>query len=420
MSGGETVYDAIVIGGGAAGFFAAVTLAEARPASKVLLLERGQEVLQKVRISGGGRCNVTHHCFEAAELVRSYPRGGKALRGPFQAFGPAETVSWFARRGVRLKTEADGRMFPVTDRSETIVDCLRESAERAGVQVRTGANVQHIACPDALGNECFQVTAGQQAPIRSRLLLVATGSNARIWAMLESLGHTIVPPVPSLFTFHIQDTRLSGLAGLSVPEAALSAKELTFRSDGPLLVTHWGLSGPAVLRLSAWGARELAACGYKCTLIVNWLGKTTALEALDRMMVVRQEYARRTVAGYGPYSDTLPRRLWERLVVAAGLQGDERWADLSNAVLRRLVQELTDGRFQVTGKSTFKEEFVTAGGVELREVDFRRFESKRCPGLYFGGEVLDIDAVTGGFNFQAAWTGGYLAGTAMAERLGPS
>ncbi|MEY3050604.1 MAG: hypothetical protein RLY31_389 [Bacteroidota bacterium] len=417
MTGVDTLYDAIIIGGGAAGFFTAVTVAEARPGLNVLVLERGQEVLQKVRISGGGRCNVTHACHDAAELVRSYPRGGKALRGPFEVFGPAETMAWFARRGVRLKAEADGRMFPVTDRSATIVDCLIQSAERAGVRVLTGTNVQDIGYPAANREECFRVTAGQRF-FRSRLLMVATGSNSRIWSLLASLGHTIIPPVPSLFTFQLRDPRLEGLSGLSVADATLSAVESPLRSEGPLLITHWGLSGPAVLRLSAWGARELHACGYDFNLIVNWLGKERESVAYDRLVAVRQEHARRTLAGYSPYTDTLPKRLWERLYLAAGMRGEDKWADQSNAALRRLAAELTAGAYKVTGKSTFKEEFVTAGGVELREVDFRRFESKRCTGLYFGGEVLDIDAVTGGFNFQAAWTGGHLAGMAMAERLG--
>lgn len=398
---------ALIVGGGAAGFFAAVTFAEANPGSRVVILEKGKEVLQKVRISGGGRCNVTHACFDAKELVKNYPRGGKALIGPFHRFGPADTVAWFQGRGVKLKTEADGRMFPVTDNSETIVQCLLQAARRAGVEILTGQNLVSIS-----KNKNWTARTQGGLSFETQNLLIATGSNPRIWQLLEGLGHRIVPPVPSLFTFNIKDPRITGLLGVSVPAASVRVEGEKLTAAGPLLITHWGMSGPAILKLSAWGARALHDLDYHFEISVNWLGEMTIAAALELLGKIKNESAKKMVAANNPFPD-LPKRLWERLAEAAAIPGDLRWADLNKEKMKNLAAQLTDARFRVHGKSTFKEEFVTAGGVDLDEVDFKKFESKICPSLFLAGEVLDIDAITGGFNFQAAWTGGYLAGMGM-------
>lgn len=393
-----------IIGGGAAGFFGAITAAESNPSCRVTIFERGKNVLEKVRISGGGRCNVTHACFDARELVKNYPRGHRELLGPFLQFGPEQTVQWFARRGVTLKTESDGRMFPVTDSSQTIVDCLERSAFRAGVQVRTGARVETLEpLPGGgwrVGTETFDK------------VMVASGSNPAIWEKLRQLGHQIVPPVPSLFTFNTKDTRLRDLSGVSVPLAQLRIPGAKLSAQGPLLVTHWGLSGPAVLRLSAVGARELAAMEYKFTLELQFAGHLHPDELAEALQQMRLEHGKKQVINQAAAS--LPARLWERLVEASGIPAGKRWADLSKQEMHGLQKQITAATFQISGKSTFKEEFVTAGGVSLKEMQFKTFESKVCPNLFIAGEALDIDAITGGFNFQAAWTGGHLAGLAMA------
>lgn len=396
-----------IIGGGAAGFFAAITSATS-PEAEVVILERGKSVLQKVRVSGGGRCNVTHACFEARELIQHYPRGSRELLGPFLRFGPQDTVDWFARRGVRLKTEADGRMFPVTDDSQTIVSCLLDAAKNAGVQVRTGVRVEKL---EPRSGGWVVHLAGKETLLADRVL-VASGSNPAVWEMLAGLGLQIVAPVPSLFTFNIKDQRLHELAGISVPQATLAMPGSKLTSPGPLLITHWGLSGPAVLRLSAWGAHELHRQNYHFPLTVNWLGEKTTGEVLAELLDLKQELARKQIGTYAQFD--LPLRLWSRLLAAAEISEGLRWADAGKKQLQKLAAELTAGQFTVHGKSTFKEEFVTAGGVALQEMNFKTFESKRFPGLFFAGEVLDIDAITGGFNFQAAWTGGWIAGSHMA------
>lgn len=393
-----------IIGGGAAGFFAAITAAEANPALRVTIFERGKSVLEKVRISGGGRCNATHACFDARELVKNYPRGSRELLGPFLQFGPEQTVEWFGRRGVPLKAEADGRMFPVTDDAQTIVDCLTRAAQQAGVKVLTSTRVDKIE------------RQGEQWRIGSALydkIMVATGSSSAAWEWLAALGHTIVPPVPSLFTFNTKDTRLRELAGVSVPMAALSIPGTSLQAEGPLLVTHWGLSGPAVLRISAWGARELNKTWYKFPLEINFLAEKNIEGVLLSFQKVRQESAKKLVKANPLFG--LPARLWQRMAEAASIGAERRWGDLAKSEMQALAQQISEALFQITGKSTFKEEFVTAGGVSLKEVNFKTFESKICPGLFLAGEVLDIDAITGGFNFQAAWTGGWLAGRAMGD-----
>ena len=373
----------VVVGGGAAGFMAAITAAEA--GADVTVLEKSREFLSKVKISGGGRCNVTHACFDAREFATRYPRGERELIGPLQRFGARETVEWFAARGVKLKTESDGRMFPVTDSSQTIIDCLVSSAESAGVKLVTGHTVDNFP-PDC-----------------DRLLLATGGCRTEAGGRFAAkLGHTIEPPVPSLFTFHIATPWLHQLAGITIANVEVSAAGL--REHGPMLITHTGLSGPVILRLSAWGARELHALDYRFPLVVNWL---------PGLKSCRSEQSARLVVNTP--LPPLPARLWEQLVLAAGIPHETRWSRLTKAEEHRLHQQLTHTEFNVTGKSLNKEEFVTCGGVRLREVNFKTMESKLRPGLYLAGELLDIDGITGGFNFQSAWTTGWIAGHAMAE-----
>lgn len=400
-----------IVGGGAAGFFAAITCAEASPGSQVILLERGKSVLEKVRVSGGGRCNVTHACFEPRDLIRNYPRGSRELLGPFMTFGPADTVEWFQKRGVALKTENDGRMFPVTDSSATIVNCLTEAARRAGVQICTGSRVSSFS---PLENNRWSVHVAEKPhAIICDQLLITTGSSQAIWQHLQHLGHTIVPPVASLFTFNTKDTRLRDLAGISVPEVCVSAVGFDLQAEGPLLITHQGLSGPAVLRLSAWGARDLHDCNYRFSLLIQWTGRRTRAEVAAVLQEMKHAHARKGVVSIAPFA--LPVRLWQRLAEAARLPEALRWADVSKGQLEALCTQLYACEMRIFGKNTFKEEFVTAGGVSLREMNFKNFSSRLFPGLFLAGEVLDIDAITGGFNFQAAWTGGWLAGKAMGE-----
>lgn len=396
----------VVIGGGAAGFLAAITCAAADPGARVTILERSSHLLAKVRISGGGRCNVTHACFDPAVLVQHYPRGGKALRGPFTRFQPRDTMAWFERRGVRLKTEADGRVFPVTDRSETIVDCLLEAARTAGVEIRTGVHVRSVSKPDR-----FRIELADTDPCLADRVLLATGGSPQGHRWAAALGHTIEPPVPSLFTFTVDDPRLKDLPGVSVPRATVALTGTRLEQTGPVLITHWGLSGPAVLKLSAWAARELAQRRYRAELSIDWLPDLNGEQLRLRVSALRTELARRMVASSSPLG--LPARLWLRLAGAAGIGAEQRWTAVSNRQVAALVNELSRGAYPITGKSAFKEEFVTCGGVRLDEVAFRTMESRRCAGLYFAGEILDIDGVTGGFNFQSAWTTGWLAGQAM-------
>ena len=398
--------DVVVLGGGAAGFFAAIAAAEG--GARVRLLERGARVLTKVLISGGGRCNVTNAEEKPEKLMRNYPRGGTELRGPFTKFGPRDTRRWFESRGVTLKTEEDGRVFPVTDRSQTIVDALTAAAQGTNVEVRTGAAVRAIR-PDGTG---FQLDLNSGESLSAARVLLATGSNPQGHAWARALGHTIVPPVPSLFTFTIKDPRLKGLAGVASPRARVKLEGTSLEQAGPVLITHWGLSGPAVLRLSAWGARVMNEAGYRATLRVNWLDQSP--EVLQKTFDQKRKTDPRKSLSASPFD--IPQRLWDSLRTAAGLPAERRWADLSKSEMARLGVELGDGAYAVTGKSAFKDEFVTSGGVALEEVDFRTMESRRRPGLYFAGEILDIDGVTGGFNFQNAWTTGWLAGRALARR----
>jgi predicted Rossmann fold flavoprotein len=393
-------FDIIIVGGGAAGFFTAINIVEKNPKMKVAILERGKEVLTKVRISGGGRCNVTHACFEPNELVKFYPRGEKELRGPFHQFSSGDTVEWFKNHGVELKTEADGRMFPVSNSSQTIIDCFLEATQKLGITVLTGQSVQSI-----FKKEVFWKIETQNENYIAEKLILATGSNPKIWEMLQTFGHAIVNPVPSLFTFNIKDARIKELPGVAA-QVTLKVKDTKLASTGPLLITHWGMSGPAILKLSAWGARILFEKNYQFTIYVNWLNDVATDEAEKILKDLKQEHAKKAVSKKSPFD--FPNRLWEGLVLASGIDSETKWADLSKIQLQALVNQLTNCSFQVNGKSTFKEEFVTAGGINLKEINFKTMESKLHENLYFAGEIVNIDAVTGGFNFQNAWTSGYI------------
>jgi len=406
-------WDLIVIGGGAAGFFGAITFAGARPSSRTLILEKGPRILAKVAISGGGRCNVTHHCFEPRELVKHYPRGGRALIGAFHHWQPRDTVDWFEARGVRLKTEPDGRMFPLTDDSQTIIDCLTGQARKWGVDVRTHHAVQSISV-NATSPESrhrFRVHLANGAVLQASRILIATGGPRDSDTLASALGHRVIAPAPSLFTFHIHDPLFKGLAGLAVGRVELSVPGNPLRQQGPLLITHSGLSGPAVLKLSAWGARWMQEQNYQFPIEIDWIPDMSRESLAERFREVRELWNRKKVATLSPF-ETIPNRLWERLV-----RTDLNWSGWSKAEEQALTQRLKRGRFEVAGKSMNKEEFVTAGGVDLGEVELKTMESRLVPGLYLAGEALDVDGVTGGFNFQAAWTTGYLAGVAAAESL---
>lgn len=409
----QTSLQVVAIGGGAAGFFGAIACAETNPRTQVTLLEAGRQPLNKVAISGGGRCNVTHACFDPAQLVQNYPRGGKALRGAFSRFQPRDTVAWFAARGVQLKIESDGRMFPVTDDSATIVDCLMQTAKEVGVKLRSGLAVVSI---ETSPTSQFEIKLKSGQVLSADRLLLATGSNSIGYQIAKSLGHTIEPPVPSLFTFNIPDPKLHELAGVSVENVRVRLQvggKTQFEQTGPLLVTHWGLSGPAILKLSAWGARVLHDCRYQATLEINWLPQYDRETLRQMLLKVKSQLAHRQISTSCPLPVT--RRFWQYLTARADIAAEDRWAGLSNKALNHLIQELVQGEYQVNGKGVFKEEFVTCGGVNLKEVDFKTMESKVCPNLYFAGEILDIDGVTGGFNFQSAWTTARLAGQAMAK-----
>ncbi|NEQ36883.1 MAG: NAD(P)/FAD-dependent oxidoreductase [Okeania sp. SIO3I5] len=403
----------VVIGGGAAGFFGALAASDScsNPNTNVTILEAGRQPLTKVRISGGGRCNVTHACFDPAIFIQNYPRGSKALRGAFTRFQARDTVEWFAARGVRLKTEADGRMFPTTDDSATIIECLTKTALSKGVNIRTGAAVVSVKCNTTeAGRNLFLVELRSGEFLECDRLLLATGSSSIGHRLAKELGHKVVPPVPSLFTFNISDSRLQDLAGISVENVCLQLPKAKLKQTGPVLVTHWGLSGPASLKLSAWGARFLYENNYQSDLLINWLSDINPEDIRTKLLEFKS-LEKKAIVNSCPFS--LPRRLWEHLVIAADIDSQKRWAELSNKAINKLILELTQGTYKIRGKGVFKEEFVTCGGVNLKEVNFKTMESRCCPGLYFAGEILDIDGVTGGFNFQSAWTTGWLAGEGM-------
>lgn len=398
-------FDILIVGGGAAGFFTAINCAEKNPKLKIGILERGKEVLAKVRISGGGRCNVTHACFEPNELVKNYPRGEKELRGPFHKFCSGDTVEWFENHGVPLKIEPDGRMFPVSNSSQTIIDCFIKMTNQFGISVLTGQSVQSIY-PAA---DYWKIET-QSSQFMAEKLILATGSNPKIWEMLHLFGHAIIPPVPSLFTFNSKDSRIKELPGV-VAHVTVKVKDSKLETSGPLLITHWGMSGPAILKLSAWGARLLHDKNYQFTLLINWLNDVELETVIKELKELKVTHAKKAVSKKSPYE--LSNRLWESLVLASGIEAETKWADLSKLHLQNLANQLTNSSFQVNGKSTFKEEFVTAGGIDLKEINFTTMESKLHKNLYFAGEIMNIDAITGGFNFQNAWTSGFILSDAI-------
>ena len=402
----------IVIGGGAAGFFAAVNAARMNPELDITILEKSKEVLSKVRVSGGGRCNVTHHCFDPEQLARAYPRGGKALKWSFKQFQPKDTVEWFEYRNVRLKTEADGRMFPVTDSSETIINCLLEEARKYSVTIKTKTKVNRV---DLIEGSKFKLDINKAEPLVCDRLVIATGgsSRRRDYDWLEQFGHSIVPPVPSLFTFNFRNKIFSDLAGISVDRAEVRIRNTSYKESGPVLITHWGLSGPSVLKLSSRAARELNEMEYRFEILVNWLHPMTEQEIREKLIELRAKNSKKQVNKQDQL--LIPARLWERFLELSGLKGNSRWAEVSNKQIHELTQQLYQPVYAIQGKTTYKEEFVTCGGIPLKEVNPNTLESKKIPGLYLAGEVLDIDGITGGFNFQAAWTNGWLAAKAIAD-----
>ncbi|MBK6821698.1 MAG: aminoacetone oxidase family FAD-binding enzyme [Saprospiraceae bacterium] len=404
-------FDLVVIGGGAAGFFAAIQFAEMRPASRIAILEAGVESLSKVRISGGGRCNVTHACFDPEELVKYYPRGNKELLGPFYHFGPQQTVDWFTAHGVSLKTESDGRMFPVSNKSQSITDCFEHCIKQYGIRFLLKKRAQEIKWVEE--DERWNINADAEI-FQSRFLLVSSGSDQRSWEILKSIGHTLIQPVPSLFTFKIKDEVLNTLAGLSVPHATVKILNTKFSEEGPVLITHWGLSGPGILKLSAWAARELFERNYEFSISVNWIhsAESTTQESL---LNYKNNHPKKLVSAHGLFD--IPLRLWKYFCAQAGIADVKNWADTQQKEITSLSKLLCNQIFEIKGKTTFKEEFVTAGGVALQEINFKTFESKKCKNLFLAGEVLNIDALTGGFNFQAAWTGAAIAAEEMGKRM---
>lgn len=421
------MHDVLVIGGGAAGFYAAIHIAESRPQTKIAILERGKEVLTKVKVSGGGRCNVTHAEFNPVDLSKNYPRGQKELLGPFHTYASGDTVGFFEERGVALKIEEDGRMFPVTNSSQTIIDCFLSEADRLGVQVKTLCSVTGIEQVKEEEWIIWKVAIGD-GHMYCKKLILATGSNPKMWNYVQALGHSIVQPVPSLFTFNIKDERISDIPGLAthaevkvIPKKNISKKKgklkldtAVLTSEGPLLITHWGMSGPAILKLSAWGARILEQYNYQFKIQVNWAPEYHHDGLLELFLKVKQ-VEKKTVLRTKVLD--IPKRLWVNLVKASNIDDTLTWPEVSKQQLSNLAAQLTAGIFQVNGKSTFKEEFVTAGGVDLKEINFKTYESKILTNLYFAGEIINVDAITGGFNFQNAWTGGYIAAQGVVNDL---
>ena len=413
----------IVVGGGAAGIFCAVNTAAFAAASaagergdaalRVTVLEKTGKLLGKVKVSGGGRCNVTHACTDITEMAKRYPRGGHFVRKAFFRWAVEDTVGWFAERGVQLKTEADGRMFPVTDSSQTIIDCLMREVDRFGVEIRMHAEVKDISA----GGGSFEVKLADGRSLAADYVCVACGGfpKSGMFDWIKKLGHSIEEPVPSLFTFNMPGDPITRLMGVSVPEVRVKVGGSSLDERGPLLITHWGLSGPVILRLSAWGARELALRGYRFGIRVNWLPDQTGQQMRERLQQTRFEWAARSLGSGNPFG--FPQRLWEYWLSAAGIAEEIRWADLPARDQNRLVNLLCAGEFSIAGKTTFKEEFVTAGGVRLAEVDPVTCQSRRVPGLYFAGEILDVDGITGGFNFQHAWTSGWIVADSVAAAV---
>ena len=409
---GEKGKRLIVIGGGAAGFFCAVNAARMNPGVQVIIVEKTSKLLSKVKVSGGGRCNVTHACYNIADMIKKYPRGGNFLKKAFHYFSTTDTITWFKERGVDLKTEPDGRMFPVSNTSQTIIDCLMLEVNNYGVEILMNKEVKEIN----KSTNRWKILFANYATMEADFICIASGgySKSSQFEWLKKLGHTIESPVPSLFTFNMPGNTITSLMGVTVENVAVKIAGTKLSETGPLLITHWGMSGPAILKLSAWGARQLAIDDYKFTAIVNWLPLYNEQSLKDKLQQVRFEIAAQKISNRNPFA--LPQRLWEYLLLQSGVNLDMRWADLPAKEQNKLIKNLCAQEFAVNGKTTFKEEFVTAGGVVLNEIDHSTMESNIIPGIFFCGEVMDTDGVTGGFNFQNAWTTGFIAAKAIASK----
>lgn len=412
----------VVIGGGAAGFFAAVNAAGMNSALKVILLEKSSKLLSKVKISGGGRCNVTHHCFDIAEMIRNYPRGAHFLKKAFHHFFTTDTIRWFEERGVVLKAEDDGRMFPVTDRSETIIACLLKEATRYGVEIRMNAEVKDITVNAGQahqeGSKRFNIHFSDSGFLDADFICIACGGYPKLsqYRWLQFTSHHMEAPVPSLFTFNMPGNAITGLMGVSVEKVIAKIAGTKLMTEGPLLITHWGMSGPCILRLSAWGAKELAAKAYHFTVLVNWVPAFSEQELRKAWPAWRQQYGANKIYLHHPFA--LPGRLWRYLLQQSNIGEAQRWSELRWQQQNTLIQLLTAAPFEVRGKTTFKEEFVTCGGIALSEIDVNTMQSKKHPGLFFAGEIMNVDGITGGFNFQHAWTSGWIAAKAVAHMAG--
>ncbi len=398
--------DVIIIGGGAAGFFAAINIALNNSKLKILILERGKQGLQKVKISGGGRCNVTHAEFIPSDLCSNYPRGNKELLGPFHNFMTTDTIKWFEERGVKMKTEKDGRIFPISNNSQTIIDCFLNEVKTNKIEVLYNHSVKTLE----KNNESWILNT-KEKKFNTKKVLVATGSSRVMWNMLQNLNHTIVEPVASLYSFNIDDKRINSIPGITINDVEVKVLNSKISSEGPLLITHKGLSGPSILKLSAFGALEFASMGYKFSISINFL-RISYLECLEKLKAFKNTFNKKKMIKFSPLG--IPLRMWKELVAYSKIEEEMSWSELNNNHLKSLSTQLTCSVFNVSGKSTFKDEFVTAGGINLKEINFKTFESKIHKNLFFAGEILNIDAVTGGFNFQNAWTGGYIASQSIS------
>ncbi len=406
----------VVIGGGAAGFFCAVNAARMNPALEVTIVEKSNKLLSKVKVSGGGRCNVTHACFSIAEMIKKYPRGNTFLKKAFHHFFTTDTIEWFKQRGVELKTEADGRMFPVTNSSQTIIDCLMKETNKYGVEILMNTEVKELTISnEQFATERFTVHLDSKKILNTDFVCIASGGYPKNiqFEWLKKLAHTIEEPVPSLFTFNMPGNSITALMGVTVENVMVKIVGSKLVEQGPLLITHWGMSGPAILKLSAWGARELQTKNYSFKISINWIPEFNENSLREKMQQLRFSIATQKIINRNPFA--LPGRLWEYLLQQSGVNEDLRWADLPAKDQNKLIKNLCTQEFDVKGKTTFKEEFVTSGGIQLNEIDFNTMQSKIIPGLFFAGEVINADGITGGFNFQNAWTTGWIAAKAVSS-----
>ena len=404
----------VVVGGGAAGFFCAVNAARMNPALQVTLIEKSNKILSKVKVSGGGRCNVTHACYSIADMIKKYPRGNAFLKKAFHHFFTTDTIDWFEQRGVPLKTETDGRMFPVSNSSQTIIDCLVKEANTYGVQILMNAEVKQLIFKKHGAGNTFTLELANNKSVIADFVCIASGGYPKDiqFEWLKKLGHTIEEPVPSLFTFNMPGNSITALMGVTVENVGVKIMGSKLAEHGPLLITHWGMSGPAILKLSAWGARELKTKNYSFKISINWIPGFNENTLREKMQELRFDIAAQKIINRNPFS--LPARLWEYLLQQSGIHENLRWADLPAKDQNKLIKNLCMQEFDVKGKTTFKEEFVTSGGINLNEIDVNTLQSKIIPGLYFAGEVINVDGVTGGFNFQNAWTTGWIAAKAVS------